>query len=169
MCALHCAQNRPDNFPSYPPDSYRCSDDVCLSEGGTKCCCWFCCCSHIIMWLGNKVNSRWFWLSGNNSLIRTSHSCRCVFVVQLPVENSTEKFLCCWLCTSGPISVSAQTDRRGYCPGQCLCMHLCGIVQHPIQVLLLMFMTFMLKSNRKDGDRCSWAMTPCGSRAVSKW
>lgn len=37
---------------------------------------------------------------------------------QMPVENNMEKILCCWLCTSGPISVSARTDRRGYCPGE---------------------------------------------------
>ncbi|XP_023932175.1 arrestin domain-containing protein 3-like [Lingula anatina] len=37
---------------------------------------------------------------------------------QLPVENSVEKSLCCWLCISGPISVCARTDRRGYCPGE---------------------------------------------------
>jgi len=48
----------------------------------------------------------------------------CVLIVQLPVENSTEKFLCCWLCTSGPISASAQTDRRGYCPGMSVSMSL---------------------------------------------
>jgi len=39
VCALHCAhntaQNRPDNFPSYPPDSHHCSDDVDLREGTT--------------------------------------------------------------------------------------------------------------------------------------
>jgi len=29
------AQNRPDNFLSYPPDNYHCSDDVYLREGGT--------------------------------------------------------------------------------------------------------------------------------------
>jgi len=41
VCALHCAQllrtilqNRPDNFPSYPPDSHHCFDDVYLMEGG---------------------------------------------------------------------------------------------------------------------------------------
>ena len=28
------AQNRPANFPSYPPDNHHCSDDVYLSEGG---------------------------------------------------------------------------------------------------------------------------------------
>ena len=28
------AQNRPDNFPSYPPDSHHCSDDVYLRAGG---------------------------------------------------------------------------------------------------------------------------------------
>jgi len=38
MC-VHCtvhniAQNRPDNFPSYPPDNRHCSDDVYLREGG---------------------------------------------------------------------------------------------------------------------------------------
>ncbi|CAH1797054.1 unnamed protein product [Owenia fusiformis] len=37
---------------------------------------------------------------------------------QLPVENSVEKTLCCWLCTSGPICINARTDRRGYCPGE---------------------------------------------------
>ncbi|KAK3098842.1 hypothetical protein FSP39_023602 [Pinctada imbricata] len=36
---------------------------------------------------------------------------------QVCVEGSTEKTLCCWLCTSGPISIIARTDRRGYCPG----------------------------------------------------
>jgi len=32
--AHHTAQNRPDNFPSYPPDNLHCSDDVYLREGG---------------------------------------------------------------------------------------------------------------------------------------
>ena len=41
MCIALCtivehntAQNRPDNFPSYPPDNHRCSDDVYLRDGG---------------------------------------------------------------------------------------------------------------------------------------
>ena len=29
------AQNRPDNFPSYPPDNHHCSDDVYLRQGET--------------------------------------------------------------------------------------------------------------------------------------
>ena len=29
------AQNRPDNFSSYPPDNHHCSDDVYLREGGS--------------------------------------------------------------------------------------------------------------------------------------
>ena len=29
-----------------------------------------------------------------------------------------EKTVCCWLCTSGPISITARTDRKGYCPGR---------------------------------------------------
>jgi len=34
IVAHNIAQNRPDNFPSYPPDNHRCSDDVYLMEGG---------------------------------------------------------------------------------------------------------------------------------------
>ncbi|WAQ97737.1 ARRD3-like protein [Mya arenaria] len=37
---------------------------------------------------------------------------------QVCVESSVEKTLCCWLFTSGPISITARTDRRGYCPGE---------------------------------------------------
>jgi len=32
--AHNIAQNRPDNFPSYPPDNHHCSDDVYLREDG---------------------------------------------------------------------------------------------------------------------------------------
>jgi len=35
IVAHSIAQNRPDNFPSYPPDNHHCSDDVCLREGGS--------------------------------------------------------------------------------------------------------------------------------------
>jgi len=31
--AHNIAQNRSDNFPSYPPNNHHCSDDVCLREG----------------------------------------------------------------------------------------------------------------------------------------
>jgi len=41
VCSSRCTivahntpQNRPDNFPSCPPDNHRCSDDVYLREGG---------------------------------------------------------------------------------------------------------------------------------------
>ncbi|KAK3583525.1 hypothetical protein CHS0354_026108 [Potamilus streckersoni] len=37
---------------------------------------------------------------------------------QMCVESSVEKTLCCWLFTSGPISITARTDRKGYCPGE---------------------------------------------------
>jgi len=33
IVAHSIAQNRPDNFPSYPPDNHHCSDDVYLREG----------------------------------------------------------------------------------------------------------------------------------------
>jgi len=35
IVAQNIAQNRPDNFPSYPSDNQHCSDDVYLREGGT--------------------------------------------------------------------------------------------------------------------------------------
>ena len=34
IVAHNIAQNRPDNFPSYPPDNHHCSDDVHLRKGG---------------------------------------------------------------------------------------------------------------------------------------
>ena len=34
--------------------------------------------------------------------------------------------MCCWLCASGSISITARTDRKGYCPGRCV---LVGCVQ----------------------------------------
>ena len=45
-------------------------------------------------------------------------------ILQMPVENSIEKNLCCWLCMSGPITISARTDRQGYCPGE-LILNVC--------------------------------------------
>jgi len=36
IVAHNIAQNRPDNFPSYPPDNHHCSDDVYLREGGVS-------------------------------------------------------------------------------------------------------------------------------------
>jgi len=34
VIAHNTAQNRPDNFPSYPPDNHHCSNDVYLRERG---------------------------------------------------------------------------------------------------------------------------------------
>ena len=36
IVARNIAQNRPDNFPSYPLDNRHCSDDVYLREGATS-------------------------------------------------------------------------------------------------------------------------------------
>jgi len=36
IVAHNIAQNRPDNFPSYPLDDHHCSDDVYLREGGKR-------------------------------------------------------------------------------------------------------------------------------------
>jgi len=34
IAAHNIVQNRPENFPPYPPDNHHCSDDVYLREGG---------------------------------------------------------------------------------------------------------------------------------------
>ena len=36
IVAHNIVQNRPDSFPSYPPDDHHCSDDVYLREGGAN-------------------------------------------------------------------------------------------------------------------------------------
>jgi len=37
IVAHNIAQNRPGNFPSYPPDNHHCSDDAYMREGGDVC------------------------------------------------------------------------------------------------------------------------------------
>ncbi|XP_034402600.1 arrestin domain-containing protein 3b isoform X2 [Cyclopterus lumpus] len=39
-------------------------------------------------------------------------------VLQAPQAGSKEKTLCCWFCASGPISLSAKIERKGYTPGE---------------------------------------------------
>ena len=36
IAAHNIAQNRPDSFPSYPPDNRHCSNNDYLRQGGTK-------------------------------------------------------------------------------------------------------------------------------------
>lgn len=36
---------------------------------------------------------------------------------QAPQAGTKEKTLCCWFCASGPISLSAKIERKGYTPG----------------------------------------------------
>jgi len=36
IVAHNIAQNRPDNFPSYPPDNHHCSNDVMMSTWGKE-------------------------------------------------------------------------------------------------------------------------------------
>ena len=35
-----------------------------------------------------------------------------------PLSGANDKNMCCLCCTSGPISLTAKTDRGGYCPGE---------------------------------------------------
>ncbi|KAG8575153.1 hypothetical protein GDO81_009458 [Engystomops pustulosus] len=37
-----------------------------------------------------------------------------------PVQQSKEKMVGCWLCTSGPISLNARIGRKGYCNGEAI-------------------------------------------------
>ncbi|XP_024918104.1 multiple C2 and transmembrane domain-containing protein 1-like isoform X2 [Cynoglossus semilaevis] len=37
-----------------------------------------------------------------------------------PQAGTKEKTLCCWFCASGPISLSAKIERKGYTPGECI-------------------------------------------------
>lgn len=39
-------------------------------------------------------------------------------VLQSPQAGTKDKTLCCWFCTSGPISLSAKIERKGYTPGE---------------------------------------------------
>ncbi|KAG7277797.1 hypothetical protein CRUP_026098, partial [Coryphaenoides rupestris] len=41
------------------------------------------------------------------------NACLC----QAPQAGTKEKTLCCWFCASGPISISAKIERKGYTPG----------------------------------------------------
>lgn len=35
-----------------------------------------------------------------------------------PVEDASEKTICCWTCSGGEVLMRATTDRKGYCPGE---------------------------------------------------
>lgn len=41
-----------------------------------------------------------------------------IYFLQSPQAGTKEKTLCCWFCTSGPISLSAKIERKGYTPGE---------------------------------------------------
>lgn len=41
-----------------------------------------------------------------------------LFFLQSPQAGTKDKTLCCWFCTSGPISLSAKIERKGYTPGK---------------------------------------------------
>ena len=68
IVAHNIAQNRPDNFPSYPPDNHHCSDDIYLRERG-------CCCCHISSyWWKNAVTMKNEHFSDPSGTITLGHS-----------------------------------------------------------------------------------------------
>ncbi|KAM6111527.1 arrestin domain-containing protein 3-like [Phoenicopterus ruber ruber] len=49
-----------------------------------------------------------------------------------PQAGTKEKTLCCWLCTSGPISLSAKIERKGYTPGESKAAFDLNILNEPL-------------------------------------
>ena len=41
----------------------------------------------------------------------------------MPIFNQCSKTICCWFCTSGPVTINVKTDRRGYCPGESIVLN----------------------------------------------
>ena len=48
------------------------------------------------------------------TIIKREDKKRYIDIIQ---AGTKEKTLCCWFCTSGPISLSAKIERKGYTPG----------------------------------------------------
>lgn len=61
------------------------------------------------------------------------------YFAQSPQAGTKEKTLCCWFCTSGPISLSAKIERKGYTPGN----------------LFLFLLLLLIKWEKKASDRVS--------------
>ena len=80
---------------------------------------------------------------------------RQVFVCQqAPQAGTKEKTLCCWFCASGPISLSAKIERKGYTPGE---PHLLLLLTPPALPLLLLCLFHLLPFSLSLTD---WSLLP---------
>ena len=41
-------------------------------------------------------------------------------LMQRPIRTEVQKTICCWFCASGPITLTAESPRRGYCIGEAI-------------------------------------------------
>lgn len=65
---------------------------------------------------------------------------------QAPQTGTKEKTLCCWFCASGPISLSAKIERKGYTPGE---LHLpAAAAAPPLHQCLYSFISCLSQSER---------------------
>ena len=75
--------------------------------------------SYIRYWLSARISRSW---KSDHTTTRgiTVNEIVDINTAQLtvPLSSSNEKTLCCLCCTSGPISLSATSNRGGYCPGE---------------------------------------------------
>lgn len=64
---------------------------------------------------------------------------------QAPQTGTKEKTLCCWFCASGPISLSAKIERKGYTPGE---PRLSSVAASPLHHRLYSFISRLSQSER---------------------
>lgn len=58
------------------------------------------------------------WLNVLSCVVLKNAANRAGVPLQAPQAGTKEKTLCCWFCASGPISLSAKIERKGYTPGE---------------------------------------------------
>lgn len=72
----------------------------------------------------------------NRSQDTNIHLLLSFFFLQSPQAGTKDKTLCCWFCTSGPISLSAKIERKGYTPGNASFPSMCFISSIKLLVML---------------------------------
>lgn len=67
---------------------------------------------------------------------------------QAPQTGTKEKTLCCWFCASGPISLSAKIERKGYTPGEPLLSAAAAAASPPLHHRLYSLFSRLSQSER---------------------
>ena len=91
IVAHNIAQNRPDSFPSYPPDNHHCSDDVYLREGGGYLL------TDVVAWL-TATRAKNKQMDGGLARVAVSHACQAYIrlLIFCIVTQQTATFLGVW-------------------------------------------------------------------------